>query len=115
MRISDAHRAIAATSEAFTMRNLSKTNSQMIIISEADSTGRHDNGDDDDDDIGPVDFLSVRDLNVTRYNSAKDLQSLSTYRSVNSVDDSVCSRISDRYFKSRIYYEGEEPSFENFM
>jgi len=104
VRISEAHRAIAATSEAFTMRNLSKTNSQMIIISEADSTvNRHDDSDDIDD--GPVDFLSVRDLNVTRYNSAKDLQSLSTYRSVNSVDDSVCSRISDRswLFKQESY------------
>ena len=99
-RVSEAHRALTATSQALTMKNLGgKSNSQMIIISEADSTVRNSEEDDDLDDDGPVDFLSVRDLNVTRYNSAKDLQSLSTYKSVRSVtaeNISMCSKISDR-------------------
>ena len=40
-RVSEAHRALTATSQALTMKNLGgKSNSQMIIISEADSTVR---------------------------------------------------------------------------
>ena len=66
--------------------------SHVITTHEVDR--EHDEFDDDEDDMvednwSYQDFLSVKDMNLTRYRSSSDMRSLNTFKSAQSMGSSI--------------------------
>ena len=73
------------------LRNNHNT-SHVITTLEVDR--EHDEFDDDEDDVvednwSYQDFLSVKDMNLTRYRSSSDMRSLNTFKSAQSMGSSI--------------------------
>ena len=74
-------------------------NTQSIIISTSETLVDNDVYEDNhqEDDWDYQDFLSVKEINITRYRSSSDLRSLDTFKSTVSIDQlSLCSKLTER-------------------
>ena len=73
---------------------LRNNNNISHVITTREVDREHDEFDDDEDDVvednwSYQDFLSVKDMNLTRYRSSSDMRSLNTFKSAQSMGSSI--------------------------
>ena len=71
-----------------------RNNNISHVITTREVDREHDEFDDDEDDVvednwSYQDFLSVKDMNLTRYRSSSDMRSLNTFKSAQSMGSSI--------------------------
>lgn len=79
------------------MSGYKKTASQVIMITAPGGETFQADQDCDHDDHDFRDFLSVKDVDISRYKSSQDIASLNTFKSCSSADNSLslCSEMTD--------------------
>ena len=73
---------------------LRNNNNTSHVITTREVDGEHDEFDDEEEDVvednwSYQDFLSVKDMNLTRYRSSSDMRSLNTFKSAQSMGSSI--------------------------
>ena len=93
------------------MSGYKKTASQVIMIT-APGGETFQADQDGDNDYDFRDFLSVKDVDISRYKSSQDVVSLNTFKSCSSVDNSLslCSEMTDNSRECQQEQESVNPT-----